>query len=148
MENPADKNYDLYINGEWKPASDGETFDTTCPGNGEYLSTCAEATKEDVDEAVKAAQAGFEAWKLVEPIERQEILMKIADIIDENAEKLALVESLDNGKALRETQAIDVPFSSDHFRYFAGAVRTEEGSAAKLDTNTLSLIFREPIGVV
>jgi acyl-CoA reductase-like NAD-dependent aldehyde dehydrogenase len=148
MENPADKNYDLYINGEWKPASDGETFDTTCPGNGEYLSTCAEATKEDVDEAVKAAQAAFETWKLVEPIERQEILMKIADIIDENAEKLALVESLDNGKALRETQAIDVPFSSDHFRYFAGAVRTEEGSAAKLDNNTLSLIFREPIGVV
>ncbi len=148
MENPADSEYKLYIDGKWCDASDKQTFETTCPGNGEVLSTCAEATKEDVDKAVKAAWNAFPEWKQVEPIERQEILLKIADIIDENAEKLALIESLDNGKALRETTSIDIPFSSDHFRYFAAAVRTEEGSATKLDNNTLSLILREPIGVV
>ncbi|WP_455645576.1 aldehyde dehydrogenase family protein [Methanosphaera sp.] len=148
MNNPADSEYKLFINGEWKDASDGETFKTTCPGNGEELATCAEATKEDVDYAVDSAWEAFKDWKDVEPIERQEILLKIADIIDENAEKLALIESLDNGKALRETTAIDVPYSSDHFRYFAGAVRTEEGSATQLDKNTISLIMKEPIGVV
>ena len=147
-ENPADKEYKLYINGQWKDASDGGKFDTFCPANGEKLSTCAEATKEDVDEAVKAANVAFEDWKLVDPIEREEILLKIADIIDDNAEKLGMIETLDNGKPIRENMAIDMPFSSDHFRYFAGAVRTEEGSAKMLDNNTLSLILREPIGVV
>ncbi len=148
MDNPIDSEYKLYINGQWKNASDNETFTTSCPGNGELLSTCAEATKEDVDKAVEAAWKAFPEWKEVEPIERQEMLLKIADIIDENAEKLALIESLDNGKALRETTAIDLPFASDHFRYFAAAVRTEEGTATKLDKNTLSLIIKEPIGVV
>lgn len=147
-ENPADKEYKLYINGQWKDASDGGKFDTFCPANGEKLSTCAEATKEDVDEAVKAANVAFEDWKLVDSIEREEILLKIADIIDDNAEKLGMIETLDNGKPIRENMAIDMPFSSDHFRYFAGAVRTEEGSAKMLDNNTLSLILREPIGVV
>ena len=139
-ENPADKEYKLYINGQWKDASDGGKFDTFCPANGEKLSTCAEATKEDVDEAVKAANVAFEDWKLVDSIEREEILLKIADIIDDNAEKLGMIETLDNGKPIRENMAIDMPFSSDHFRYFAGAVRTEEGSAKMLDNNTLSLI--------
>ena len=148
VKNPAADNYKLYIDGKWQDASDGETFDTFSPANGEKLSTCAEATKEDVDKAVKAANAAFEDWKAVEPIERQEILMKIADIIDENEEKLAMIETLDNGKPIRENNAIDMPFSSDHFRYFAGAVRAEEGSATMLDNNTLSLILREPIGVV
>ncbi|MGN1363001.1 MAG: aldehyde dehydrogenase family protein [Methanobrevibacter sp.] len=147
-ENPADKEYKLYINGQWKDASDGGKFDTFCPANGEKLSTCAEATKEDVDEAVNAANVAFEDWKLVDPIEREEILLKIADIIDDNAEKLGMIETLDNGKPIRENMAIDMPFSSDHFRYFAGAVRAEEGSAKMLDNNTLSLILREPIGVV
>ncbi|AMK16149.1 aldehyde dehydrogenase family protein [Methanobrevibacter olleyae] len=147
-ENPADKEYKLYINGQWKDASDGGKFDTFCPANGEKLSTCAEATKEDVDEAVKAANIAFEDWKLVDPIEKEEILLKIADIIDDNKDKLAMIETLDNGKPIRENRAIDMPFASDHFRYFAGAVRTEEGSAKMLNNNTLSLILREPIGVV
>jgi acyl-CoA reductase-like NAD-dependent aldehyde dehydrogenase len=140
--------YQLFINGKWKDASDKGTFETTCPANGEKLAVCSEATKADVDEAVEAAWAAFKTWKNVEPAKRAAILTKIADIIDANAEHLAMVESLDNGKPIRETLNIDVPFSSDHFRYFAGAVRTEEGSAALLDNNTLSLILREPIGVV
>lgn len=109
---------------------------------------CAEATKEDVDAAVKAAWKAFPDWKAVEPGARAAILMKIADRIDENAELLARVETLDNGKPIRETTAIDVPYSSDHFRYFAGAIRTMEGTASVLDGNFMSLVLREPIGVV
>lgn len=148
MKNPARESYQLFIDGKWVDASDGGTFQSFSPANGELLSTCAEATKEDVDAAVAAAWRAWETWKNVPPIERAEYLMKIADIIDENKEKLAMIESLDNGKPIRETMTIDVPFSADHFRYFAGAVRTEEGSAAMLDENTLSIILREPIGVV
>ena len=140
--------YGLYIDGQWAPASDGETFESTCPANGEHLATCAEATKEDVDRAVDAAWKAFDSWKKVAPADREKILLQIADAIDANAEHLALVESLDNGKPIRETRALDVAYAADHFRYFAGAVRTEEGSAMMLDENTLSLILHEPIGVV
>ena len=140
--------YGLYINGQWKEASDKGTFETTNPATGKHLAYCAQATKEDVDEAVRAAWAAYPGWKAVEPSRRADILLKIADRIDENKELLATVESMDNGKPIRETMAIDVPYSSDHFRYFAGAIRTEEGSASVLDGNFLSLILREPIGVV
>lgn len=140
--------YDLFIGGKWVPASDGSYFVTKNPATGEKLASVAEATAEDVDAAVKAAWAAYPAWKAVEPIERQNILLAIADRIDENADLLATVESMDNGKPIRETKAIDVPFSSDHFRYFAGAVRTQEGSANMLDGNMMSLILREPLGVV
>lgn len=140
--------YGLYINGQWKEASDKGTFETTNPATGKHLAYCAQATKEDVDEAVRAAWAAYPGWKAVEPSKRADILLKIADRIDENKELLATVESMDNGKPIRETMAIDVPYSSDHFRYFAGAIRTEEGSASVLDGNFLSLILREPIGVV
>lgn len=143
-----DARYDLYINGKWVPASDGRVFTTTNPATGEKLAECAEATREDVDAAVQAAWAAFPAWRDLGIAQRAEILEKIADIIDENAEHLATVESMDNGKPIRETKAIDVPLSSDHFRYFAGAIRVEEGSASVLDGNMLSLILREPIGVV
>ncbi|MFA0815102.1 MAG: aldehyde dehydrogenase family protein [Anaerofustis sp.] len=148
MEKLMDDNYKLFINGKWVDAKDRATFQTFCPADGRLLATCAEATKEDVDDAVKAAWAAWESWKDVPPIERSDILLKIADVIDANAEKLAMIESLDNGKPIRETMAIDIPFSADHFRYFAGAIRTEEGSATMLDNNTLSLILREPLGVV
>ena len=140
--------YGLYINGQWKEASDKGTFETTNPATGKHLAYCAQATKEDVDEAVRAAWAAYPGWKAVEPSKRADILLKIADRIDENKELLATVESMDNGKPIRETMAIDVPYSSDHFRYFAGAIRTEEGPARVLDGNFLSLILREPIGVV
>ncbi len=148
MQKIVDDKYQLYINGRWADARDGKTFKTYCPANGEFLATCAEATREDVDEAVKAAWTAWDSWKKVPPAERAALLMKIADVIDANAEHLAMVETLDNGKPIRETMAIDVPFSADHFRYFAGCIRAEEGSASMLDGNTLSLILREPIGVV
>ena len=148
IENPARDSYQLFIGGRWQDAADGATFQTRSPANGEVLSTCAEATKEDVDAAVAAAWQAWPSWKDVPPITRSNLLLKIADAIDENRDRLAMIESLNNGKPIRETMTIDVPFAADHFRYFAGAVRTEEGSAVMLDENTLSLILREPIGVV
>ena len=112
------------------------------------LAIAAEATKEDVDAAVTAASVAFETWKKTSPQERSEYLLKIADKLEAQAEHFAMVESYDNGKPIRETRAVDVPFAVDHFRYFAGAIRAEEGSANMLDENTLALILNEPIGVV
>ena len=140
--------YQLFIGGQWRDASDGAVFKTKCPADGEILAECAQATREDVDAAVQAAWKAFETWKNVSVNERAAILNKIADIIDENKEFLAMVESLDNGKPIRETMAVDIPLSAQHFRYFAGCIMAEEGSANMLGTDTMSLILREPIGVV
>ena len=140
--------YQLFIGGQWKDASDHETFKTICPADGSVLAECAQATKEDVDEAVKAAWEAFKTWKHTTVAERAAVLNKIAAIIDENKEHLAMVESMDNGKPIRETLAVDIPMAADHFRYFAGCIQAEEGSANILGKDILSLILREPIGVV
>lgn len=140
--------YQLFIGGQWVDSADGKTFKSYCPADGRELATCAEATREDVDSAVESAWKAFESWKNTTVAQRAAVLNKIADIIDENKELLAMVETLDNGKPLRETMAIDIPFSAEHFRYFAGVILAEEGSATLLDNQTLSLILREPIGVV
>ena len=140
--------YKLFINGEWKEASDKATYKSYCPANGEVLAECAQATREDVEDAITAAWAAFETWKNVPVNERAEILNKVADIIDENREHLAMVETLDNGKPIRETLNVDIPMAAQHFRYFAGCIMASEGSANILGKDTLSLILREPIGVV
>lgn len=142
------KKYQLYINGEWRDSSDGETLKTTNPANGEFLAEIADASEQDVNNAVAAAREALKTWKLTTPQERATILEKIADVIDENADFLATVETMDNGKPIRETKAVDIPLAADHFRYFAGAIRVEEGSANILDGNKLSIVLREPIGVV
>ena len=121
---------------------------TTNPANGETLATFADATKEDVDLAVEEAWKAFATWKHTTVKERAKILNAIADVIDANKEFLARLESMDNGKPIRETLTIDIPYVADHFRYFAGCILAEEGQATMLDNNTLSLILREPIGVV
>ncbi len=139
--------YQLYIGGEWCDASDGGTFTSKCPADGRKLAECAAATNEDVDKAVKAARDAWKEWKTTSPAERGCILNKIADIIDENTDHLALVETFDNGKPLRETRDDDIPSSADMFRYFAAAIQAEEGSATMLDDTTMSIILREPIGV-
>lgn len=118
MNNPAQESYKLYIGGEWVDASDKGTLDSFCPANGEKLSTIADATREDIDRAVDVAWEAFETWGKTDKAQRAIILNKVADIIEENAEKLALLESLDNGKPIRETRAIDIAYSVDHFRYF------------------------------
>ncbi len=142
------KTYGIYIDGEWRPASTGAEFTATNPATGEKLAQCADASKKDVNAAVKAAWRAFPGWKATKKEERAEIMMQIADRIDENAEWLAQVETMDNGKPIRETMAIDVPYSSRHFRYYASLIRTDEGVASVLDGSFMSLVLREPIGVV
>lgn len=140
--------YQLYIGGEWKDSSDGTTIKTYNPTNGQLLSEIADATEKDVDDAVKAARKAFETWSKTTPTERAIILNKIADIIDDNTEYLSTIETMDNGKPIRETTGADIPLAADHFRYFAGVIRSDEGVATTIDENTLNLILREPIGVV
>ncbi|MFT8319041.1 MAG: aldehyde dehydrogenase family protein [Sporolactobacillus sp.] len=143
-----DSSYKLYIGGKWVESTEGRTVTSYNPSNGEKLAEFVDASHADVDAAVEAATQAFESWSKVGIQERSTLLLKIADLIDENAEHLALVETLDNGKPLRETSAIDVPLSSDHFRYFAGVIRSEEGTAKMLDEDTLTINIKEPIGVV
>ncbi len=148
MSNKLKDTYGLYIDGEWRGASDGAVFTSKNPANGEALAQCAEATKEDVDAAVAAAWRAYPAWKNTTKEERANILDQIADRIEENAQWLATVETMDNGKPIRETTAIDVPYSVRHFHYYASLIRTDDGTATVLDGNMMSLVLREPIGVV
>lgn len=145
---PLQENYGLYIGGHWRKADDGDTFETICPANKEHLATVAQAADKDVDDAVDAAWSVFPRWRNTTTKERAAILLRIADIIDDNRDHLALVESMDNGKPINETMNVDVPLSSAHFRYFAACILAEEGSANVLEGKFLSLILREPIGVV
>lgn len=148
IKNVVDAKYQLYINGEWTTGSDENYLTSYNPSNGEALAEFIDATDADVDAAVKAAQEAFKTWKDLDVATRSKMLLKIADLIDENAEHLALVETLDNGKPIRETSSIDVPLSSDHFRYFAGVIRSEEGTVKDFDKDTMSIVIKEPIGVV
>ncbi len=143
-----DKRYGLFINGEFRDASDGATYKCHCPATGEELAECAAATKEDVDAAVDGAWEAFGSWKKTTVKERARILREIADVLEANKEHIAMVEAMDNGKPIRETLNIDLPLSIDHFRYFASCIEAEEGSATIIDEKYLSIILREPIGVV
>ena len=112
--------YDLFINGEFTPSTKPDSKCTSIsPVDGSTLSTFTNATKEDVDKAVEAAWEAFKTWKKTTPRQRSEILLKIADAIDKNREKLAKIETMDNGKPLRETLNVDIPSAANHFRYFA-----------------------------
>lgn len=140
--------YGLYINGKWQEASNQETLTAISPADGNELAKIAQATKADVDIAVESAWSAFWSWKNTTVKERARMLNEIADVIDANREHLATVESLDNGKPIRETLNIDIPLAADHFRYFAGCILADEGSANMLGNEMMSLILREPIGVV
>ena len=142
------ENFKMFINGEWVDAEDKLVLKSYNPANSEYLANFPDATEGDVNRAVEAAQEAFKTWKYTTVSERAALLNKIADIIDANTELLATVESLDNGKPIRETLNVDVPFSARHFRYFAGCILADEGQATVLDEKLLSLVLREPIGVV
>ncbi|NPD30439.1 aldehyde dehydrogenase family protein [Eggerthellaceae bacterium zg-1084] len=148
MNNPAKESYELYIGGQWVPASDGATLDVHCPANGQKLSVIADASREDVDRAVDVAWEAFKTWGKTIKAERAIILNSVADVIEQNAEHFALLETLDNGKPIRETRAVDVALSVDHFRYFAGVLLADTGEADVLPGNMLSLVLHEPIGVV
>lgn len=136
--------YNLFIGGEFVKSSANETLEVFNPANGKKLADITDATKEDVDLAVKAARKAFEKFRRSTVNQRSEILNKIADIIDENKEFLAKVESMDNGKPIRETLNVDIPYAADHFRYFAGVILAQEGSANVLNEQILSMVLREP----
>ena len=140
--------YGLFINGEWRDAKNGATLKTYDPANGKFLAEIADATEEDVNDAVKAARAAFNKFRHSTIAERSRLLNNIADVIEANKEHLARVETMDNGKPIRETLNVDIPFAAEHFRYFAGVIAGEEGSANVLDEKQLSIVLREPIGVV
>jgi len=140
--------YDNYINGQWTPPANGKYFDVISPIDGNVFTKVAHSSKEDLELAVNAAHEAFKTWGKTSATERSIILNKIADRMEANLEQLAAVETVDNGKAVRETLAADIPLAIDHFRYFAGVIRAEEGSHTELDEHTVSLIVHEPLGVV
>ncbi|AKT91862.1 aldehyde dehydrogenase family protein [Campylobacter gracilis] len=140
--------YKLFIDGEFVDAEGGASLDVFNPATGEKISKIADASKADVDRAVTAARKAFESFRRTSVYERSALLNKIADVLEQNAEFIATVETIDNGKPIRETRAVDVAWSIEHFRYFAGVILGEEGSANMLKERYLSVVLREPIGVV
>lgn len=118
--------YDNFINGEWTSPIKGQYFDNISPVSGEVITKVARSSKEDVELALDAAHEAFKTWSKTSATERSNMLLKIADIMEKNLEYLAIVETVDNGKAVRETKAADLPLCIDHFRYFAGVIRAEE----------------------
>lgn len=140
--------YDNFIGGRWCPPVDGEYFADHSPINGRLIAQFAQSTAADVEIALDAAHSAREAWARVSPAERARLLNRIADRLEDNLELLALAETIDNGKPIRETRAADVPLAIDHFRYFAGCVRAAEGTISTIDSDTMAYHFREPLGVV
>ena len=143
-----DENYGLFINNEFQASGSGETITVTNPANGEDLAKVARAGKEDVDKAVQAATDAFESWSKISKEERADYLLEISNKIHENTERLAAIESLQNGKPYRETSTLDIPLAANQFKYFASVLTTDEGSVNEIDENTMSLVVNEPVGVV
>lgn len=140
--------YDNYIGGEWQAPVKGRYMENSSPVNGAVFCEVPRSDEQDVDLAVQAAQKAFETWGKTPAAQRANVMLRIADRIEQNIEMLAVAETWDNGKAVRETLAADIPLVVDHFRYFAGAIRAQEGSAAEIDSRTAVYHFKEPIGVV
>lgn len=140
--------YENYINGGWQAPVNGQYFDNVSPVNGKKFTEVARSTAEDVELALDAAHAAKDAWGRTSTTERSNILLKIADRMEANLEMLAVAETWDNGKAVRETLNADIPLAIDHFRYFAGVIRAQEGSISQIDEDTVAYHFHEPLGVV
>ena len=140
--------YGNWIDGKFVPPVKGQFFDNISPVNGKPFTRIPRSSAEDIDLALDAAHRAAPAWGKTSVTERSNILLKIADRIEQNLEMLAVAETWDNGKAVRETLNADIPLAVDHFRYFAGCIRAQEGTAADLDANTVAYHFHEPLGVV
>jgi aldehyde dehydrogenase len=140
--------YDNYIGGEWVAPSQGRYFENPTPVTGQTFCEVARSDDSDIELALDAAHAAAPAWGKTSPAERAVILNKIADRIEENLEAVAVAEAWDNGKPVRETLNADIPLAVDHFRYFAGAIRAQEGSLSQIDDDTVAYHFHEPLGVV
>jgi aldehyde dehydrogenase len=153
MENQAKRpkfksKYDNFIGGRFVPPVKGVYFDNTSPIDGKVFTQAARSTAEDIDLALDAAHKAFPEWSKTSAAKRSSLLLKIAQVIEDNLEYLATVETIDNGKAIRETRAADLPLVVDHFRYFAGVIRAEEGTISEHDEHTVSINLHEPLGVV
>lgn len=142
------ESYDNWIGGEYVPPVDGQYFDNVSPVDGQVFTRIARSTAGDVELALDAAHKAAPAWGKTSPAERQAVLLKIADKLEENLEAFAVAETWDNGKPVRETLAADLPLAVDHYRYFASAVRTQEGRLSQIDDDTVAYHFHEPLGVV
>lgn len=140
--------YGNYINGDWVAPIKGNYFKNISPVNGEAFCEIPRSNEEDIDLALDAAHAAKKAWGKTSITERSNLMLKIADKIEQNIEMLAITETWDNGKAVRETLAADVPLCVDHFRYYAGCIRAQEGTIGEIDETTVSYQFHEPLGVV
>jgi len=145
---PYKAKYDNYIGGKWIAPVDGQYFDNVSPITGKVFCQVARSTEKDVNLALDAAHAAKDAWGKTSTTERANILNKIADAMEANLEKIAIAETIDNGKPLRETTLADIPLAIDHFRYFAGCIRAQEGSIGEIDHDTMAYHFHEPLGVV
>ncbi|MGO1539775.1 MAG: acetaldehyde dehydrogenase ExaC [Leucobacter sp.] len=140
--------YEHYIGGAWVAPVKGQYFENVSPVTGQVFCEVGRGTAEDIEAALDAAHAAAPAWGSTSPAERAVILNKIADRIEENLEMIAVAETWDNGKAVRETLNADIPLAIDHFRYFAGAIRAQEGGISQIDGDTVAYHFQEPLGVV
>ncbi|KAM9863385.1 aldehyde dehydrogenase [Leucobacter sp. BZR 635] len=140
--------YEHYIGGEWVPPVKGQYFENITPITGKPFCEVARGTAEDIEAALDAAHAAAPAWGKTSPAERALILNRIADRMEQNLEMIAVAETWDNGKAVRETLNADIPLAIDHFRYFAGAIRAQEGNLSQIDEDTVAYHFHEPLGVV
>jgi len=140
--------YDNFINGEWTPPIDGEYFDNSSPIDGKNFCQIARSKEADVEAALDAAHAAKDAWGKTSVTERSNMLLKLADGIEANLEAIAIAESYENGKPVRETLAADIPIAIDHLRYFAGVIRAQEGGISQIDEDTVAYHFHEPLGVV
>src|SRR5271163_1800760 len=142
------KRYDNYIGGEWVAPLSGKYFENVTPVTGQVLCEIARSNAADVDRALDAAHAAKKAWGKTSTTERGRMLEKIAQRIEDNLEMLATVETWDNGKPIRETMAADMPLAADHFRYFGGVIRAQEGSISEIDKDTVAYHYHEPLGVI
>ena len=148
VKNPFKQRYDNFIGGKFVPPVKGEYFANITPITGQPFCEIARSTAEDVELALDAAHAAKDAWGKTSPAERANILNKIADRIEANLEMIATAETIDNGKPIRESMNVDIPLAVDHFRYFAGCIRAQEGSVSQIDSETYAYHFHEPLGVV
>jgi aldehyde dehydrogenase len=148
MKAPFRERYDNFIGGKFVAPNGGRYFDNTSPVNGKVICQIARSDASDIEMALDAAHAAKDGWGRTAVAERAGMLNKIADVLEENLELIATCETWDNGKPIRETMAADVPLAIDHFRYFAGCIRAQEGSISEIDHDTVAYHFHEPLGVV
>jgi aldehyde dehydrogenase len=140
--------YDNFIGGEWVAPARGQYFENITPITGGRFNDIARSTSEDIERALDAAHRAKDAWGKTSVTERANLLNRIADRIEQNLEAFAIAESIENGKPIRETTAADLPLVVDHYRYFAGVIRAQEGGISELDNDTVAYHYQEPLGVV